>query len=196
MVPRKTKIKVLGQVVEVWYLMTETDGKSASRDEKGPIASGMEAWWREYAKREDARKPGTGTFAVQHKQCWSEIADEYWPKACTNVVAGLDQCHAFCVIPSSREERQTQLVDALQARFPDAVELTYKRPPEFHFGHKREDEIFDALKRADQKKLPNGACVAIADDWAGDGTTLHAAIRRILTDHGSCIGSVVAWFLA
>jgi len=101
--------------------MTETDGKSASRDEKGPIASGMEAWWREYAKREDARKPGTGTFAVQHKQCWSEIADEYWPKACTNVVAGLDQCHAFCVIPSSREERQTQLVDALQARFPGAL---------------------------------------------------------------------------
>ena len=102
----------------------------------------MEARWRENAKRDEARKPGTGNSAMERKQRWSEIADEYWPKACTDVVAGLDQCHAFCVIPSSREERRTPLVDALQVRFPDAVELTYKRPQEFHFGHKREDEIF------------------------------------------------------
>jgi hypothetical protein len=147
--PKRTEIEVCGRTVEVWYLMTEQDGKSesenANRDVKGPISSGMEAKWRERANREEAKKSGTGRLAMGRMKDWSEIADEYWPKACTDVVAGLHQCHAFSVIPSSRDNRRKPLVDALHKRFSGAIELTYQRPPGFHFGDKREDQIFQVL---------------------------------------------------
>ena len=185
MLLKKAEIEVRGRTVDVWYLMTEQDGKNASRAEKGPIASGMEARWREQVKHDEAKKPGMGSFAMERMKYWTTIADEHWSKACNDVVSGLHVLDAFCVIPSTREERRDPLVDALRKQFPHAIELTYTRPPGFHFGHKREDEIFHALKHADQEMLLTAACVAVADDRAGNGTTLRATIRRILTDQGS-----------
>jgi len=195
--PKRTEIEVCGRTVEVWYLMTEQDGKSesenANRDVKGPISSGMEAKWRERANREEAKKSGTGRLAMGRMKDWSEIADEYWPKACMDVVAGLHQCHAFSVIPSSRDNRRKPLVDALHTRFPAAIELAYTRPPGVRFGRTEMDEIaiYTALSRTDRATLPSGACVAIADDWATGWTTLRATICRIQADHRGCIGSFV-----
>ena len=193
MLPKTTTIEVQGEVaaVKVVYLMTETEGKSEIRDKRGPIASGMEYKWLKRAKCDAAGRNRDDTAAMGRVREWSEIADIQWPKACADVVAGLSQLDAFCVIPSSRDDRRVPLVRALRARFPSAIELTYKRPPERRFGDAGEDAIFQALSRTDHATLPIGACVAVADDWAGGGTTLRATIRRIRADHGDCIGSFV-----
>jgi len=190
---KKTEIEVCGRTVDVWYLTTEQEGKSANRDERGPIASGMEAKWREQAKRDEAKKPGTGRDAMGRMKCWTAIADEHWQKACNDVVAELPSLDAFCVIPSSRDNRRKPLVDALHARFPAAIELAYTRPPGVRFGRTEMDEIaiYNALSRTDRATLPSGACVAIADDWATGWTTLRATICRIQADHRGCIGSFV-----
>ena len=192
MFPKTTKINVLERAVDVWYLKTRGEcNRHENPDECGPVAAGMERKWFECAKHhEKAGKLEDSKSAREIAHKWANIADKHWPKACNDAVAALPLLGAFCVIPSSRENRRKSLVQALRARFPAAIELTYERPHGFHFGDKREDEIFRALKRTDSTILPKEAGVAVADDWAGGGTTLHAAIRRVLTDHGSCIGFV------
>lgn len=156
-----------------------------SQDARGAVASGMERRHLENARRErDDGRVEHAQLLMHESERWSKRANETWPQVSRDLIAGLPILDAFCVIPSSRDERRDPMRRALLERFPNAIELTYTRPNGFSFGGADGDAIFQALSRTNRMTLPRGALVGVIDDWAGDGTTLRAVIRRIRADHG------------
>ena len=184
MEPRTTNIEVEGQTVIVYYLMTLAEAMARPQDDRGAVASGMERRHLENARHE--RNKGRmehARLAMHEFERWSKRTNKTWPQVARDLIAGLPNLDAFCVIPSSRAERRDPMRQALLERFPTAIELTYARPDGFSFGGADDDAIFQALSRTDTATLPQGACVGLVDDWAGGGTTLRAAVRRIQADH-------------
>ena len=101
--PMVTNMEVDGQTVEVFYLMTSAEAdRHTRRDECGPVASGLERRWMECARRQRKSGNDDAQFSTQNATHWGDIANQYWPKACCDLGAGLPLLDAFCVIPSSR----------------------------------------------------------------------------------------------
>src|SRR5512134_2894938 len=184
--PKRTNMAADGQTVDVFYLMTRAEADVHARPhECGPVAPGMERRWMECARRKkEDGKMEEAQLSMKRAALWHEVANRFWPSACGDLAAGLPPLDAVCVIPSSRAERRDLLVRALRDQFPNAIEVSYSRSLA-SFGNANEDAIFQDLVRTDKATLLQGACVGVADDWAGDGSTLRAFIRRIRADHGA-----------
>ena len=172
-----------GGLMQIAYLqasgeMPELPG-FAEKQEFAALSSGMERMCE--GGIEETSDSLTRDRLKQSQTQWAAIADAQWPRVCLEFAGSLPAIQAYVVVPSSRENRQAPLRDAIRRRFPAALEIVYQRMDGVRFAGTGERAIFKSLVlTARPPESPTG--IAIIDDYVGTGRTLRALAHRLRVD--------------
>ncbi len=169
--------------IPVYYLQSQAERqRDQLPDHNYPALAGcLEGAVREWARGRQASGKDATTF-LQIAERWTALGNSHWRPICDSLVARLPDAGSFLIVPSSRHERSEPLRNAARTRWPDATDLAYKRPEGVRYIDLAEEAIRDSLQATAEIARSPGTPIAILDDCLGNGRTLRAVARRLLTD--------------